>query len=85
MLVDNTMTGELRELIDYYRDRDPRISTGSPAAQGIPHACNTGVEQALGTYVAFLDDDEEACAGWVAALLQRHPGACSIWPGSCEL
>jgi succinoglycan biosynthesis protein ExoM len=80
VVVDNTMTGELRELIDHYTNRDPRIRYVHQPCKGFSCARNTGVEQGLGTYVAFLDDDEEACSGWAAALLrQAHRGACAVF------
>ena len=80
VVVDNTITGELRELIDNYTKRDFRIRYVHQPCKGFSHARNTGVEQALGMYVAFLDDDEEACAGWAAALLrQAHRGACAVF------
>ena len=80
VVVDNTMTGELRALIDHYTNRDPRIRYIHEPCKGYSQARNTGVEQALGTYVAFLDDDEEACADWAAALLrQAHRGALAVF------
>jgi succinoglycan biosynthesis protein ExoM len=80
VVVDNTMTGELRELIYRYTDRDPRVRYVHQPCKGFSHARNSGVEQALGAYVAFLDDDEEACAGWAAGLLrQAHRGACAVF------
>jgi glycosyltransferase involved in cell wall biosynthesis len=80
VVVDNTMTGELRELIDDYTNRDPRIRYVHQPCKGFSHARNTGVEQAVGVYVAFLDDDEEACAGWAAALLrQAHRGGYAVF------
>ena len=80
VVVDNTITGELRELIDRYTNQDRRIRYVHQPCKGYSHARNSGVEQALGTYVAFLDDDEEACAGWAVALLrQAHRGACAVF------
>ncbi len=36
---------------------------------GVANARNAGMAKASGAFVAFLDDDEEAPAGWLAALL----------------
>src|SRR4026209_1848717 len=80
VVVNNTITGELRELIDRYTNQDRRIRYVHQPCKGYSHARNSGVEQALGTFVAFLDDDEEACAGWAVALLrQAHRGACAVF------
>jgi succinoglycan biosynthesis protein ExoM len=35
--------------------------------RNIAHARNRAVEAARGTWIAFIDDDEEACEGWLAA------------------
>jgi Glycosyl transferase family 2 len=39
-------------------------------ARGLSGARNTGVRRSTGTIVAFLDDDAEVCAGWLAALTE---------------
>jgi succinoglycan biosynthesis protein ExoM len=36
---------------------------------GVAHARNAAMAKAAGALIAFLDDDEEAPAGWLAALL----------------
>ena len=38
-------------------------------APGVANARHAALEQARGEFIAFLDDDEEAPAGWLAALL----------------
>jgi len=50
------------------------VAEGRP---GISYARNTGVAQAAGHYLAFIDDDEEPVPGWLAAFLQtiRRTGA----------
>jgi glycosyltransferase involved in cell wall biosynthesis len=39
------------------------------AAAGVANARNAGLTEAKGGLIAFLDDDEEAPAGWLAALI----------------
>jgi len=39
---------------------------------GVAHARNAGMAKASGELIAFLDDDEEAPTGWLAALLSAQ-------------
>ncbi len=44
--------------------------------RGFTGACNAGIEAARGDYIALLNNDTEADAGWAAAVVdafQRHP------------
>ncbi len=48
---------------------------------GVSHARNAGVRASRGTSIAFIDDDELATDGWLAALLdaQRRFDADVVW------
>jgi len=39
---------------------------------GVANARNAGVEAAAGAWIAFVDDDEEASPGWLAALIETQ-------------
>src|SRR5690349_19715457 len=53
------LTGEAPFPVHYVHEPRP----------GVAHARNAGMAAASGELIAFLDDDEEAPAGWLAALL----------------
>jgi hypothetical protein len=53
------LTGEAPFPVHYVHEPRP----------GVAHARNAGMAAARGELIAFLDDDEEAPAGWLAALL----------------
>lgn len=53
------LTGEAPFPVHYVHEPRP----------GVAHARNAGMAAAGGELIAFLDDDEEATAGWLAALL----------------
>jgi succinoglycan biosynthesis protein ExoM len=84
IVVDNTLTGDSHEIVAHYANRDSPVRYVHQPRRGFSHARNAGVEQALGTYVAFLDDDEEASIGWAAALLrQANRGAFAVFGPVC--
>jgi succinoglycan biosynthesis protein ExoM len=81
VVVDNDPAGSARSVIDALsRNSAVPIRYIAESRPGISHARNTGVAQGAGRYIAFLDDDEEADPGWLAALLAtlRRCGADAV-------
>jgi succinoglycan biosynthesis protein ExoM len=78
VVVDNDAEGSAARVAQAFAARSPiPIRYVLEARPGISHARNTGVANAAGRYLAFLDDDEEAAPGWLASLLEtvRRYGA----------
>jgi len=78
VVVDNDAEGSAARVAQAFAARSPiPIRYVLEARPGISHARNTGVANAAGRYLAFLDDDEEAAPGWLASLIEtiRRYGA----------
>ncbi|MGE5272129.1 MAG: glycosyltransferase family 2 protein [Thiohalocapsa sp.] len=70
VVVDNDPAGSARPVIERLAARSavPVRYLAEPRP-GISHARNTGIANAAGRHLAFMDDDEEADPGWLAALI----------------
>lgn len=70
VVADNNPDGSARPVVDELAAGTsiPVRYTGEPRP-GISYARNAGIAAASGRYVAFLDDDEAAEPGWLAAHL----------------
>ncbi len=81
LVVDNNSTDDTRQVVEGLQRRYPeRVRYAFEPEQGISYARNTGVREARGEILAFLDDDEIASSGWVENLTANlHNGE---WAGA---
>jgi succinoglycan biosynthesis protein ExoM len=70
IIADNDTTPSARAQAEAFAKGAPFqvVYLHEPKA-GVAHVRNTALRQARGEWIAFLDDDQEAPAGWLAALL----------------
>jgi hypothetical protein len=78
VVIDNDPAQSARDTVDSAgRGGSIAVRYVAEGRPGISYARNTGVAEAVGHYLAFIDDDEEAAPGWLAAFLAtiRRTGA----------
>lgn len=69
VVADNGSTDGSMEVVARYRDRLPELRiVDASDRRGVSHARNLGVRAARGEAVAFIDADDVAAPGWVAAM-----------------
>jgi succinoglycan biosynthesis protein ExoM len=73
IVVDNDAEGSAAPVLARYRDALPLRSFLEPR-RNIAHARNRALAEARGRWLAFVDDDEEAEEGWLAAYWSRLEG-----------
>lgn len=82
LLVDDGSSDETAQLIAAEYGHDPRIRYIYQHNAGVSHARNTGLDQARGDYVAFLDSDD-TWKRWKLEVqlvcLQRFPEVGMVW------
>jgi glycosyltransferase involved in cell wall biosynthesis len=85
VLADNGSTDDTRTVFERFRARRPDLAARAVDASGpasAAHARNVGVRVARGDRILFLDDDDAASPGWLAAMaraLDRGPFVSSRW------
>jgi glycosyltransferase involved in cell wall biosynthesis len=73
VVVDNSPEGSAREGVAELGSSAPfPVRYVHEPSPGVATARNSGLARASGALIAFLDDDEEAHPGWLAALLAAH-------------
>lgn len=70
LVVDNDAAGSARVAVEAAAGSLPNARYCIEEQQGISQARNRAVSEATGTWIAFIDDDEEACKGWLQAYWQ---------------
>jgi glycosyltransferase involved in cell wall biosynthesis len=58
ILVDDESPDNCPAICDNYAQKDPRIKVIHKKNQGLGMACNSGMENATGEYIAFCDSDD---------------------------
>lgn len=87
LLIDDGSTDDSGAICDAYARQHPeRIRVIHQANAGISRAENRGMDEARGTYLAFLDDDDYLSADFLGELCsQAHRGGAEICKGLCML
>ena len=71
IVVDNDETPSARAIVEGLAAQAPfPVRYVHEPRPGVANARNAGVEASRGAFIAFLDDDEEASPGWLAALVE---------------
>jgi glycosyltransferase involved in cell wall biosynthesis len=69
LVVDNGSHDQTFTIVERYRSRLPNLRLLRACARQSPaYARNYGAAHARGTQLAFLDADDQICAGWVPAI-----------------
>lgn len=82
VVVDNDAQPTAKALIEALAGiSDVSLTYVHVPVSGVAHARNAGIACARGEMIAFLDDDEEAPAGWLASLVevQASTGADAVF------
>jgi glycosyltransferase involved in cell wall biosynthesis len=66
VVVDNSQDGNAAAVVQEFEPSRLALRYVPEPEAGVANARNAGVRAALGDWIAFLDDDEEAVPGWIA-------------------
>lgn len=68
LVIDNGSTDQTGEIADKMADADSRIRVIHEENLGVSGARNTGIEQATGAYLTFVDADDRICPKMIETL-----------------
>lgn len=69
LLVDDGSTDSSGRICDTYAEKDSRIRVIHQSNAGAANAKNTGLDQALGDYIAFIDSDDYVEPNWLQTMV----------------
>ncbi len=81
LIVDNNSSDDTRKVAEEYTALLPNFRYVFEQAQGLSRARNRGFKEALGQFVAYIDDDAKANPGWTKAIIHffsTHPDASGV-------
>ncbi|HMN03009.1 MAG TPA: glycosyltransferase family 2 protein [Geobacter anodireducens] len=69
IVVDNNSTDNTKQVVGGFLGKSPNFRLVCEQQQGLSHARNRGWREALGGYVAFIDDDAKASPNWLELIV----------------
>lgn len=69
LVVDNNSTDDTADVVRKFSERKHNVRYVFEESQGLSHARNRGIKEAVGQIVAYIDDDARAHPDWVSAVL----------------
>lgn len=70
LIIDNNSSDDTRKVSEEFVHRLPNFRYVFESTQGLSHARNRGIKEALGIYVAYIDDDARAHPDWAGAIIR---------------
>lgn len=71
LIVNDGSTDHSRSVIAKYTSRNKNFLSFEQENQGVSIARNTGMERAQGTYITFVDADDEVTSAYVSTILKQ--------------
>ena len=80
IVVDNAGETEIEQIVNDFKTENIQLRYVIESRVGLSHARNKALKEARGEYIAYLDDDARADAGWLDALVRtfEKTGAAAI-------
>lgn len=83
ILVDDGSLDKSSEICDFYVTKDVRVKCIHKENQGVSSARNTGIENALGDYIVFVDSDDWVEDSYLSKLRPFLAGKDMLFYGAC--